>query len=173
MSNSKHSQKLHTDILRELYTEVGVRIVSQSDDVRKVHLVDAFGVSHTYAITHFHTPDWTDAIARIGTEIKQGASIGKTFRAQGYTIQKQSLCTTLVKISKKLQEAFATGDTLATLHQYIFALSNGDGSNIRFATITEVYPPDLVIILTKMHMIKITSKITPCYTEEFEEEITV
>lgn len=165
------NQLLHTDILKRLYSQVTVAVESQSDNVRKSHLLDELGISRTYAITHFHPLNWTDKVAQIAAEIRQGKSIGETFQRHGYNIHKKPVCAIKVGLSKQLRERMATTRAIGALYQYVLSVAKGTDSPLYFATITEVYPADLSEVLERERILVITPHATPQYSGDFENEI--
>src|SRR5690242_8329335 len=102
---------LHTDILRKHYSKVTVAIENQSKNVRKVHLVDQLGISRTYAVTQFRPSNWTKEITRVADEIKEGKSIGETFRDHGFVLHKRPISTHVVTLSERLRKRFSTTGT--------------------------------------------------------------
>ncbi len=171
--DQRATTQLHTDVLRRLYSDVTVRIESQTDDVRKVHLVDQLGISRTYAVTRFHPQNWTEEVARIAAEIERGSSIGETFRSHGYNIHKTPICTVRVGISARLQRNFAATRSAGILHQYIFGVSKDGGSVINFATITEIYPPDLSDVLEKDGVLHVAHDTAPRYINDFADDLVL
>lgn len=171
--NSISSQLLHTDILEKLYSEITVSVESQTDTVRKVHLLDGQGVSRTYAVTRFHPSGWTDEIARIISELRQGKSLGETFRSYGYEISKKLNCTNRIGLSEKLIKLMGASGSMGTLHQYeASVVKNGyEHEPIMLATITEVYAPELSETLEKEQLLAFTPQTAPKYTSDFRGSI--
>lgn len=156
LSDQRAITQLHTDILRQLYSDVTVRIKSQTGDVRKVHLVDKLGISRTYAVTHFYPQNWTSDVKHIAEVIKRGEGIGEAFRRRGYDILKTPLCTMQVGLSSHLQQSFAASRASGVLHQYNFVVSKAGSPPLCFATITEIYPPDVSDVLQRERLLYFT-----------------
>jgi len=157
---------LHGDILKAYYSEITVVIENQSGTLRKAHLVDTLGISRTYAITRFHSRNWPKAVEQIAITIKQGSSIGETFRNHGYTIYKRPICTHEVRLSSRLQKRFSTTTDTSIAHQYIFTVSKNGYREVDFATITEIYPPELSDILIREQIVALTSYDIPHCTHK-------
>jgi flavodoxin len=167
----RHTRLLHVDILKKLYSNVAVVIENQSDSIRKVHLVDQLGISRTYAITQFLELNWTSEITQVASEIKQGKPIGETFRNHDYNIYKRPVCTHTVRLSDRLKKRFSTTTNQGILHQYVFAVSKDESPVIDFATITEIYPPELSDILTQKRIVHTTAHVALQCTHDTDEHI--
>jgi hypothetical protein len=157
-----------------LYSDVDVVIESQTRDIRKVQLVDKNGVVLTYAITHPHSANWTKEIQEVWDQIVEGASIGRSFHANGYKILKTPICTIPVVVSKRIQRLFACEQPEALLHQYKFSVTNNSSSKWEeIATITEIYPAELSKLLLQKQLVRITDKKTLLHSSELKKDINV
>lgn len=168
---SDFQSSLHTDFLKRFYSEINVETESQSDILRKAHLVDGDGISRTYAITHFHSNGWTDEVAEVAAEIMQNKSIGEMFRNHGFVIHKKPICTIAVSLSGDLMKRFATTRSEAILHQYVFAVTKDGSDLVDFATITEIYPPELSDIFIRKQLLQLTRYPAPYYINDIKKEI--
>lgn len=173
MHNLSNHFSLHTDTLRQLYSDVDVVIESQTHDIRKVQLVDKNGVMLTYAITHPHPANWTKEIQEVWDQIVKGAAIGRSFHANGYRILKTPICTIPVIVSKRLQQLFACEQSEALLHQYKFSVTSNSSKWEEVATITEIYPAELSKLLLQKQLVSITDKKTLLHSSELKEDINL
>lgn len=171
MQDVHDNQLLHTDILKDIYSPVHVLIESQSDSVRKVHLVDGLGMSRTYAITRFHPHAWTHELAGVAAKIRLGKSIGETFRSHGYRMSKKLLCTMKVRLSERLRERMGTTQPAGTLRQYVLIVEADGCKPVSFATITEIYTAELSEALERNHLLEYTYSVAPRYTIDFKDEV--
>lgn len=163
---------LHTDFLEKYYSAVSVDVIVQTETIRKAHLVDSLGVTRTYAITHLHPENWTEDIEKIAVQIKAGEAIGKTFRKKGYEIYKREHCLLPVTLSENLSERMKASKPRGIVRQYMFSASKDKRKPQAFATITEVYPHDIIELLYSDQELAFTPYGSAQFTDDFINEVS-
>lgn len=135
------TEKIHTDILEEKYGPISAKVIKHNKVIRESHLVDSKGISRTYTLTFFEER-FDKEISKIDKEIKEGKLIGKAFREHGYVIRKNVIEVTLVPVSSKLKEAFATKDKQAKARFSEFYAKKKGKPAVIYGTVAEIYSPD-------------------------------
>jgi len=136
------TEKLHTDVLEEKYGPIHAEVLRHDDEVREAHLVDANGVSRTYALT-FLTFDQKNAeIAGINEEIKAGGAIGKVFREHGYEVRKNVIRVYVLDLTEELKTKFNVTQTEAKARLSEFYAAKEGEAPILYGIVTEIYSPD-------------------------------
>jgi hypothetical protein len=138
---------LNSDRILGKFGSYGVDIVRQDDRTRVTSLFSLDSVeqkiTRTLAVVLFNK----DVQSNLVTEhkmIRNGASIGITFRNSGWTIQKQQLYLGVVDVgqSQLVHELMPNADLSALAIQiYQFDVQR-DGIVYRYATIAELHHPD-------------------------------
>lgn len=133
--------RLHTDLLQEVYGPVSIRLLRHDNEVREAHLVDQQGISRTFAVT-FLAPPCPEELARIDAEIRDGAPIGKTFCRYGYEVRKNVLKALAVELPAWLRTEFAHPSLFAKAVLSEF-LARADARRPElYGTVVEIYSPD-------------------------------
>ena len=138
---------LNSERIERTFGSYGVDVLRQ-DEVRRVSSLYSGGpdrpVTRTYAIVEFldkPAADWR----REHEQIRDGASIGATFRRSGWEIERQHLFIGELEVPEAYAEigALMQIDLPATLatHQYLFVIRREDRS-ADYARITEIHHPD-------------------------------
>lgn len=133
--------RLHTDLLEEAYGPVSLRLLRHDNEVREAHLVDRQGISRTFAVT-FLAPPYPAGLARIDSEIRNGAPIGKTFLRYGYEVRKNVLKALSVKLPPWLRTEFAHPSRFAKAHLSEFLARVDARAPELYGTVVEIYSPD-------------------------------
>jgi hypothetical protein len=133
--------RLHTDVLEDKYGEIHPEVVRHDDSVREAYLVDAVGISRTYALSFF-PPELPDEAKVIDAEIRAGGSIGKTFKGHGYEIRKNVLAVFVLDLPEKICHKFRSDNTKAKARLSEFYARKGENEPFIYALVLEVYHPD-------------------------------
>lgn len=134
--------RLHTDILEERYGPIAARVLRHDNSVRAAHLVDAKGISRTFAVTFFPPQGHKGETAHIDAEIRRGEPIGKAFRKHDFAIRKNVTAVLVVPIPKWLQEAFRLREPKAKVRFSEFFARRGNEKPIVYGQVAEIYSPD-------------------------------
>jgi hypothetical protein len=136
------TKRLHTDMLEEKYGRISTRVLRHDARVRESHLLDAAGISRTYAITLFPDDGLSEPLRKSDAEIRAGSPIGKTFRRHGYDLRKNVLAFLIVELPLWLREAFADRRAHAKALLSEFLCRNEVSPPLLYGTTLEVYHPD-------------------------------
>lgn len=134
--------RLHTDILEEKYGSMNAEVLRHDDSVRESHLIDAKGISRTYALTFFPKDRKNEEIKTIDYEIRAGGLIGETFRKHGYAIRKNVVDVFVLELPEWLKTNFQTQEDYAKARMSEFYAKKRDASPIIYGDVLEVYTPD-------------------------------
>ena len=134
--------RLHTDVLEAKYGPISARKIKHNYKIRMAHLVDAQGISRTFAITFLTRSEWNRDIRRINRRIKAGEAIGKAFRQLGYSIRKNVLDVYIVDIPEWLQKEFNLDVPSAKVRISEFYAKREDTEPIIYGEVAEIYSPD-------------------------------
>jgi hypothetical protein len=148
--NSRHNklvhfsltERLHTDVLEEKYGPVSARVVRHDSRIREAHLVDAKGISRTFAVTFFQGKFSNPEIARINSQIQGGAAIGKAFREHGFVIRKNVVAVFVVRIPEWLQREFHLLSPSAKVRVSEFYAKKPGAKPVIYGEVAEIYTPD-------------------------------
>lgn len=138
---------LNSDRIERAFGNYGVEIL-RADETRRVtslHSSDSTGkTTRTYAVVQYRgTPH--ALIAAEHAKILKGGSIGATFRAAGWEIDKQHVFIGELEVPKTYTEIaslmrVSLPESLAA-HSYLFNVRR-DERTLQYATITEIHHPD-------------------------------
>ena len=135
-------RKLHTDILEEKYGPISAKVLGHDNRIRESHLVDAKGISRTFALTFFPKGKKGSKITAIDSEIRSGKPIGKTFREHGFEIRKNVIHVFVLELPDWLRKAFMHKSRYAKARLSEFYAKNAEAQPIIYGTVLEVYSPD-------------------------------
>lgn len=138
-----NNNRLHTEVLEEMYGKIELQLLYQDEEIRECLLTDSQCIARTYALTFKNTCIQKDKhIAEIDKLIQQGASIGKTFKQYGYEIIKNVIAVYLIDVPWWLQLAFDTNEGTAKIRvSEFFVRKNAEDEMILYSTIAEIYSP--------------------------------
>lgn len=141
---------LNSERIEQRYGSYGVDILEQSNGLRRSNLysVETGGrVCRTYAVVQFR--DVPTAIATAHREILDGASIGASFEAAGWSVVKQTIYIGNVYIDTEdhgiLRLMHLAHAQELAMHVYRLDLER-EGRRIHYATIVEVHHPDYLAV---------------------------
>ena len=137
------NNRLHTEVLEELYGKIDLQVLYQDDVIRECLLVDGHYIARTYALTYKNASALQDKdISAIDKTIQQGESIGKTFKKNGYSIFKNVIAVYTINIPWWLQVAFNTKESSAKARiSEFFVRKNVEDELTLYGTIAEIYSP--------------------------------
>lgn len=158
-------QTLNSERIERQFGSYAVRVIEQDLRWRVTSLESLHAgepVTRTLALVRFDNPGHA-AFAAEEVAIRQGASIGATFRDAGFRIAKPPVCSGRILAGP---DSVALGQLMAmplpselAMHAYRFDVSR-DGNRLAFATIVELYHPDY---LSLADVERITgSDVPPC-----------
>jgi len=142
MEHFNLTKKLHTDVLEEKYGPVHSEVVRHDDEVREAHLIDAQGISRTYAITFFTFDRSNEELCTIDDEIRQGGLIGKVFRDHGYEIRKNVIEVFLIDLPDAIKSKMKTDSAQAKVRLAEFYAKKLGETPIIYGVVSEIYSPD-------------------------------
>ena len=148
---SAQPEQLNSDRIKERYGSYGIAIVSQDLVLRRSSLYSVDGeqrTSRTYSIVQYVGPD-AAAISASHDKILGGASIGATFRDDGWDVHKLTAHIGSVSLSDMthpvaLRMRLDAPHELA-MHVYELHVERGD-QRLHYATIIETHHPDYMTL---------------------------
>ncbi len=136
------ADRLHTDVLAEKYGPISARVLNHDFAVREAHLVDAQGISRTFAITFFPEKKENIQIATIDQKISEGTPIGMAFREQDYSIRKNVIDVYTLELPDWLRAEFQTAESFAKARLSEFYAKRHGFAPVIYGTVVEIYTPD-------------------------------
>lgn len=133
--------RLHQDVLEDKYGTISAKVLRHNNSIRESHLIDAKGISRTYALTFF-PKKMAKKMKLIDKEIRSGKPIGTTFRKYGYAIRKNVIEAFILKLPSWLRSAFATKEKYAKARISEFYAKKRGSSPMIYGTVLEIYSPD-------------------------------
>jgi len=144
-------QLLNSERIFQQFGSYGIELINQENDFRQTSLYsesEQGRVTRTFASVMFLEPV-NPGIEALHERILKGASIGSTFKAEGWHIHKYGLLIDELEVKPtnqvyklmQLQEA----KSLA-LHLYLFSVSNASDPAKNYALIAELHHPDYMSI---------------------------
>jgi hypothetical protein len=134
--------KLHTDVLEDVYGPITPEVLRHDAEIREACLNDAHGICRTYALTFFSSQGMEGEIAEIDRVIREGGSIGKTFRDFGYTIRKNVVGVFPLEVTPWLKDRFQEPADFAKARLSEFYAKKEDSAPEIYGTVMEAYTPD-------------------------------
>lgn len=134
--------RLHTDVLKDRYGPISPRGIYHDEHIRKCHLVDGEDISRTYAMTILSKDDYNNELATVDKKIREGGSMGITFRDYGYKIRKNVIDVYAIKLPEWLQKDFKVDDEFAKVRLTEFCAKRGNFPYNIYGTIAEIYSSD-------------------------------
>ena len=143
---------LHTEALEHYFGPVKVVVLNQTETYRTVNIALKSTSQPTVLTRAFSMVNRTmdPALGAIHQEIVKGGSMGKTFRAHGYSVVKNQIERDRVKITPELQKAFATDQDFAELNIYEFYAQKDNGPLLLYSTVAELDSPRTVTALREL-----------------------
>lgn len=135
-------ERLHTDVLEDKYGQISAKVLKHNRILREAHLIDARGISRTYALTFLNSKEFTNEIKKINNKIKRGYPIGKCFKEKKYSIRKNVIDVYKIKIPKWLQKDFDTKEHYAKARLSEFYARKERHAPLIYGTVIEIYSPD-------------------------------
>ena len=170
------SELLNSERIEERFGNYGIEVISADPGLRRSNLYstdEGIRTCRTYALVRFvEKPN--AVIGALHSEILAGASIGATFKANGWTLEKESLfvgAANLTAGSNDVAELMRleSGSQVA-MHVYRLLLEK-DSETLEYATILELHHPDYLTPteLQDLYSIDRNSDFDPSKIDEFVE----
>jgi hypothetical protein len=133
-------ERLHTELLEAQFGPISVKVLHHDTRLRKVHLVDARGVSRTFGLTFLSRP-MPVPIRAIDGELRSGQFIGKAFVEHGYAIRKNMLDYFVLETAPWLRTAFHVKERYALTRFWECYVLNRRSAPLIYGTVCEVFSP--------------------------------
>lgn len=134
--------QLHTEVLQDVYGPINIQVLNDDNRIREILLTDQQGIARTYALTIKNTEwAWNKEMQRVNAAIRAGEAIGKTFKANGFSIRKNIIDVFVVKLPEWLRNAFAHNSEMAKARISEFLVKKNQ-LIFNYGLITEIYSPD-------------------------------
>jgi len=144
---SLQSEVLNSERIKNRFGSYGVEIIEQDDDTRHSSLYsmsDGKRTCRTYAIVKFAAGDAFD-ISDVHQKVVDGASIGSTFKSDGWEIHKETIYVgdvALPGVRHPVGELMHLRSTEnLAVHAYHLHIEKGSTSQ-QYATIVEIHHPE-------------------------------
>jgi hypothetical protein len=144
---SLQSEVLNSERIKNRFGSYGVEIIEQDDDTRRSSLYsisDGKRTCRTYAIVKFAGGDAFD-ISDVHQKVVDGASIGSTFKSDGWEIRKETIYVgevALPGVRHPVGELMHLQSTAnLAVHAYHLHIEKGSTSQ-QYATIVEAHHPE-------------------------------
>jgi len=150
---------LNSERIKQRFGSFGLDVLHSSNGLRRASLhsiEDDRKLCRTYAIVRFdNVPD--NVIGDEHARILEGSSIGATFKANGWTIYKETRYVGEFQIpahAAEVRDLMAVDDELLAMHVYRLLLKKEE-QTIDYATIIELHHPDHLteVQVTKLYMV--------------------
>jgi len=139
--------KLHTDLLENLFGPIRLRILKQENELRIVHLYDLEEISRTLGIVRFRNYD-TPTIKEAHHRIVGGELLGKTLMESNIPCQKAYVSTIKVQLPEWLKKEFKTIlGTTSALYSHITLLDQDSNTTFLYAELFEIIPPEILHLI--------------------------
>jgi hypothetical protein len=135
------ADRLYVDILEQRYGPVHAEIRRHTRKLRETLLVDSKDVPRTYALCFLSDPMPADA-RKVDADIRRGELLGRAFLRHGLEVRKNVIDVTVVELPPWLGRAFGSGPHAMFRSAEFYAKKEGAGP-ILYATVTEIYSPDI------------------------------
>lgn len=135
---------LHTDLLERQYGPVHIVVRKHDDVLRIVDICDGNNVCRTHAVTWLTQIAYSadSVFAETAAEIKEGASLGKTFRIYGFSIEKKLIIQGCLPIPIWLKNVFQVVGSQSNYRIYEFIAVDKDGTKYSYGVVCEIDTPD-------------------------------
>ncbi len=167
---------LNSERIKQRFGSFGLDVLHSSNGLRRASLYsneDGRKLCRTYGIVRFdNVPD--TVIGDEHAQILAGSSIGSTFKANGWTIYKETRFVGELQIPAKADEVLqlmAVGENeLLAMHVYRLLLKK-DEQTIDYATIIELHHPEYLDKqqVTNLYMIDEPARLTDTELSEVSE----
>lgn len=138
---------LNSERIRDRFGSYGIEIIEQNDETRRSSLYSTSNgrrTCRTYAVVKFTGGDAFD-ISDVHRKVVDGASIGSTFRSDGWEIRKETIYVggiALPDVHHPIGELMHLQSTTnLAVHAYHLHIEKGPTS-LRYATIVETHHPE-------------------------------
>jgi hypothetical protein len=142
---------LNSERIKQRFGSYGIELIDNSEDIRRANLYSIENeskVCRTYAVVHFDNVPH-DLIGDEHAQILAGSSIGATFKANGWTVYKETRYIGDITIAEEsagvLQLMHLNSPQKLAMHVYRLLLKK-ESQIIDYATIIEAHHPDYLDI---------------------------
>lgn len=140
-------ETLNSERIEQRFGSYGIEVLSQDAGIRRSSLYslhDGQRICRTYAVVRF-VDELAPEIAQTHADVVAGQSIGSTFKASGWQINKQTIHVGSLALRDPDHPIGALmtlrEPTILGVHAYQFILQRDD-QTINYATIVETHHPD-------------------------------
>jgi hypothetical protein len=144
---SLQPEALNSERIKDRFGSYGVEIIEQDDETRRSSLYSTSNgkqICRTYAVVKFAGGDTFD-ISEVHRKVVDGASIGSTFRSEGWEIRKETVHVgeiALPDVDHPIGELMQLQSaTSLAVHAYELHIEKGTTS-LHYATIVETHHPE-------------------------------
>ena len=144
---SLQPEVLNSERIKDRFGSYGVEIIAQSDETRRSSLYSTSNgkrTCRTYAVVKFTGGDAFD-VSDVHRKVVDGASIGSTFRSDGWEIRKETVYVgevALPDVHHAIGELMhLQSATNLAVHAYHLHIERGPTS-LHYATIVETHHPE-------------------------------
>jgi len=138
---------LNSERIERQFGSYGIEVLLSNDGLRRANLYsteERQRTCRTYAVVRF-TADIDNSYAALHEKVLAGDSLGKTFKENGWTVEKKTVHIATVESAQSMPEIselmrLSSNRSLA-LHIYQLSLNRGEQS-FEYATIVEAHHPD-------------------------------
>jgi hypothetical protein len=130
---------IHADVLRHDNVRESEKGMER---IREARLVDEDNILRTYALTFLTYDKNNDELVRIDDEIREGGSIGKTFRKHSYEVKKNVIDVFIIDIPKWMIDDFHVDTDKAKARLTEFYAKRKNQTPVIYGTVLEIYSPD-------------------------------
>ncbi|NNE03770.1 MAG: hypothetical protein HKN52_11480 [Eudoraea sp.] len=136
--------KLHTELLENLFGPIRLVIAKQENELRIVHLYDPNNISRTLGVVRFKNYN-TAIIKETHKRILQGELLGKTLMEAKIPCVKSYVSTVNVELPEWLKEDFnTTNGTTSAVYSQITIFDQVQNKSFLYAELFEIIPPDII-----------------------------
>jgi hypothetical protein len=144
---SLQPEVLNSERIKDRFGSYGVEIIEQDDETRRSSLYSTSNgvrTCRTYAVVKFAGGDTFD-ISDVHRKVVSGASIGSTFKSDGWVIRKETMYVgevALPGVHHPIGELMhLQSTTILAVHAYQLHIEKGSTS-LHYATIVETHHPE-------------------------------
>lgn len=144
---SLQSEVLNSERIKNRFGNYGVEIIEQDDETRRSSLYSTSNgkrICRTYAVVKFAGGD-AFGISDVHQKVVDGASIGSTFKSDGWEIRKETIYVGEVSLTGERHPIgelmHLQSSTNLAVHAYHLHIEKGSKS-LHYATIVETHHPE-------------------------------
>lgn len=136
--------KLHTELLENLFGPISLTIAKQENELRIVHLYDPNKISRTLGVVRFKNYN-APIIKETHSRILQGELLGKTLMEAKIPCVKSYVGTVSLQLPDWVKEDFkTTHSTTSGVYSHITIFDQIQNKSFLYAELFEIIPPDII-----------------------------